>query len=236
MPTLHLVGTPLDDKTPFSAEAKSLLASCDLIIGESRLRSQRLLRLNALPENYAFLDSISPTDQTWLESRLQEVSKKRDGKVALFSDGGMPALFDPGREVLHRALSLGYDVRTLGGQTSWSTACAVSGFLPPFLIYGFLPREKQERLAALKELVPQAHTLVFLETPYRWKLLLEQLIQVFGANASAFVAWNIAGDTESYWWGTLQEIQKRAEREGLDRGNFVFLLPKPEKSPTRPRR
>jgi len=219
--TLWLVGTPLDESQPLSVEAVKCLQSVEGVIGENRGQLDRYLR--SVPKPHAFeivyLDPARPEEEkTWQEW-------VRSGKsLALFSDTGMPCLFDPGVEILEAARRAGYTIRCVPSATSWGTAAAVSGYEPPFLIVGFPPRKTEDRTKAFQDLRKRNESLVLLETPYRFPLLLTDLATHFPAERKVFLAWDIARPTEKYWWGTVQALSAYAESQGLKKGEFILII------------
>lgn len=223
-PVLYLVGTPLQESLPLNLKAREVLKSSPIIIGESRRQiDRRLKESGATPAEVFALDHLNPQVEKFIKGALKKgVSDKHS--VALFSDCGMPVLFDPGAEVLRWARELGYEVHTVAGATSWSTACAASGFSPPFTIRGFLPQKKEERVKAWRELSLQRSHSVLLETPYRFRLLLEEASKALGKTRPAFLAWEIESKDECLVWGTLAEIEKWAETHGHTKGEFILIL------------
>ncbi|MBI1861679.1 MAG: hypothetical protein HYR96_12250 [Deltaproteobacteria bacterium] len=216
--TLWIIGTPLDDTGTLPAAAVEAIAGCALIVGETRKATMRLLAHSGLrlPEDrFLFLDHEPPKKE--IVSQL----KGATGNVALLSDTGMPILFDPGADVLEAARAIGFAIRTLPAATSWGTACALSGFAPPFLIHGFLPQKAPDRLAALQNIKPLKLNVVLLDTPYRFQTLLEESIKVFGGKQEAFLAWEIARAGEWYGWGTVNELAKAPLPK---KGEFILIL------------
>lgn len=222
-PCLYLVGTPLSENAPLSESAIAVLNQCDAIIGESRPVLDRYLKGQDLKAERFHLDPPRKDEMELLWGTLQRISEI-GGVAALLSDVGMPVLFDPGFEVLEKCRKLGFLVRTVPSPTSWATACAVSGWSPPFLIQGFLDRDNAIRAKELKSLKASTAHLVLMETPYRFRKFLEQITKTFGDKRQAFLAWEIAKSGETYVWGTLSEISRYAEQNNLEKGEFVLLL------------
>jgi 16S rRNA (cytidine1402-2'-O)-methyltransferase len=222
--TLICIGTPLDEGAPLCKKAVEALEACDLIVGESRAVTSRLLKQAKLKENHSlfFLDNIRDLDRKDLENALTQ-GKKSGLKAGLLSDTGMPILFDPGAEVLRSCVSLGYRIRSTEGATSWGSACALSGMEPPFWVEGFLPRDTEERTRRIKDLRAISANIVLLETPYRFQAFLKQLLPEFSARES-FLAWEITKDTEQLLYGSLDQIAKSAQRLGLEKGEFILIL------------
>src|SRR6185503_16590664 len=88
----------------------------------------------------------------------QLVERLRAGEdVALISEAGTPAVSDPGRRLVARAVAEGFVVVPVPGASAALAALTASG-LPTgeFLFVGFLPREsgaRREKLGALRSLL-----------------------------------------------------------------------------------
>jgi 16S rRNA (cytidine1402-2'-O)-methyltransferase len=224
-PILDIVGTPLDEQAPLSARASQRLREAVLLVGESRKVAMRYVsQVEGCREKPIFLlDPPRPAEMTALYEALESLSRQ-GGSAALFSDCGMPILFDPGAEVLQRCRKLGFRIRSNGTETSWGTACALSGFDLPFLIAGFPPREAAERMKTLSLWSRQSAACVLMDTPYRFRALVQHACETFSPTREAFLAWELAKETESLWWGRIGELEPVAQRNGWDKGEFVLIL------------
>lgn len=222
-PVLTILGLPLADGQPISDEAKRALSKADLVIGESRKRA--LAVLAQAPEGrgkslYLLDESSRPEDKDW-QPEVTKVAKLK-GNVVLFSDTGMPLLFDPGIAVLEACRTLGFEIRSFSGATSWGSAAALSGWLPPFMVVGFPPR--QNRPAFWKGLSQlQAHC-VLMERPYSFLAFLKECGEVFGKSRQAFLAWELDSMEQRLLWGSLSEIEKKAASFGTKKGEFVLVV------------
>ena len=220
---LLIVGSPLNDLSPLSPETIDDIQACRLIIGESRKRTLSLLAKSGIRlglESFIFLDH--PDFQS-LKQIIRDIAKG-GGNIALLSDSGMPILFDPGKEVLELCKQLGFAIRTRPTATSWSTACAVSGFSTPFLIHDFLPQKTPDRAKILTSLKNREENIVLLETPYRFQLILKEAIDTFGKDRQAFIAWQIACIDEWYGWGTLSSLLEISVKTLPKKGEFVLII------------
>ena len=215
------MGTPLNEDLYLSPEAIACLKSVEVVIGENRKQLHRYLR--SIPEPRPFqmiyLDPERPEEVEAWRTALKERKV-----TALLLDTGMPCLFDPGVEILRFARKEGFTIRSCPSATSWGTAAAVSGFAPPFTLVGFPPRKTEDREQAWKKLSKTTGNLVLLETPYRFPLLLDELPRYFPASREVFLAWEIARPTEHFWWGSLSELPKWAEKNALKKGEFILIL------------
>lgn len=225
---LWLVGVPLTDSEVPSQAALSAIAAANLWIGESRRRVDWFLRKAQVtpdPDALFHLDPLPPPEEKALKARLKEMGSK-GGNVVLFSDTGMPVLFDPGSWILETCRALGFQVRTVAGPCSWSTACVISGYKPPFWIEGFLPRENEQRGARLKTLATTAAHIVLLDTPYRFLKLVEECSTQLKADRELFLAWEIGSQNEKYFWGDARGLQQFASKHNLSKGEFILIVKK----------
>ncbi len=221
---LTIIGTPLDDRSTLPKDSLATLEHARIIFAESRKPTLSLLAKSGLRlplDRFVFLDPVPRTRE--LEISLNGAFENGDS-VCLMSDTGMPILFDPGVVVLEIARRLGFQIRTLPTATSWATACAVSGFLPPFLIHGFLPQKSPDRLQQLRSLRPLGQHTVLMDAPYRFRTLVQEVGEVFGNQQPVFLAWEIAKPGERYFWEMLGSLLAIAERELPKKGEFILIL------------
>lgn len=215
---------PLTDGAEIGAAAKEVLSQAMVVVGESRKVAFPYLKQAPEPagREVFLLDPPRNDERELLFERLQ-VAKARGETVALFSDTGMPMLFDPGEEVYRHCRELGFRIRSVPAATSWGTAAALSGYSPPFHVVGFLPRDEAEREALLHRLKEDSSALVLLETPYRMSLLLKQLAR-WAPHREGFLAWEIGKPEERYLWASLAKLPAVAESQGLVKGEFIVIV------------
>ena len=101
--------------------------------------------------------------------------------VGLLSEAGLPALADPGAELVAAAHAAGVPVRSLAGASAISLALAASGMNgQSFAFVGYVPVQADERAARIRELEAisrrQRQTQLLIETPYRNAALLDALV------------------------------------------------------------
>ena len=176
MGNLYLVATPIGNLEDISARAMRILREVRLIAAEDTRHTRKLLA------HYDIHTRLTSYHQHSQASRLEQIlSELAEGDVALVSDAGTPALNDPGYELVCAALERGFTVSTIPGPCAPIAALVVSG-LPTdqFSYYGYLPHKASERRRMLREIVASPQTLVFLETPHRLRLALQDLQEVLG--------------------------------------------------------
>lgn len=102
--------------------------------------------------------------------------------LGLISEAGLPAVADPGAELVRAAHEAKLPVQVLAGPSSLALAVAASGLNgQSFAFVGYLPVEGPERTRTVREL--EAHsrrwrqTQLVIETPYRNPALCEALVR-----------------------------------------------------------
>jgi 16S rRNA (cytidine1402-2'-O)-methyltransferase len=102
--------------------------------------------------------------------------------IGLISEAGLPAVADPGADLVAAAHALNIPVDVHSGPTSLLMALAASGLNgQSFAFVGYLPVEAAARAARIKELEAlsrrEGQTQIAIETPYRNNALLQALAQ-----------------------------------------------------------
>ena len=101
--------------------------------------------------------------------------------LGLLSEAGLPAVADPGAELVACAHAAGLVVQVLAGPSSILMALAASGLNGQnFAFVGYLPQEAAARAARIRELEAwsrrHAQTQICIETPYRNAALFAALV------------------------------------------------------------
>jgi 16S rRNA (cytidine1402-2'-O)-methyltransferase len=184
-------------------------------------------------ENSIFvIEDLKPGRRRWLQFKLPRESVDRfvlynehtasvvakellgqlqSGKnVFLMSDGGLPAFYDPGVELVKMCHQHHIRVTSTPFFNSVVLALALSGFNHrKFWFEGFLPLDGNERIIVLKKLLTQKHTSILMDTPYRLKRVLEELLESWASNTTSkkiFVAMDLNSETEELRLGTPKEL------------------------------
>ncbi len=100
--------------------------------------------------------------------------------IGILSEAGLPAIADPGSEVVKYAHAHGVRVVPLAGSSSIFLALMASGFDGQnFQFNGYLPIDARERMMALKDMEIRSRraSQIFMEAPYRNNQFLEFLIK-----------------------------------------------------------
>jgi 16S rRNA (cytidine1402-2'-O)-methyltransferase len=122
--------------------------------------------------------------------------------AGLISEAGVPAVADPGANLVRLAHAHGIRVRPLVGPSSLLLAVMASGLNgQSFAFNGYLPTDAGLRIKRLKALEERSRaerqTQLFIETPYRNGALLEAVVTACHPNTLICVATDLSLQTES---------------------------------------
>lgn len=140
------------------------------------------------------------TDASALPGLLAPIRAGRN--AGLISEAGVPAVADPGANLVRLAHESGIKVRPLVGPSSLLLAVMASGLNgQSFAFNGYLPTDatqRSNRIRALEERSrKEKQTQLFIETPYRNSALLEALASTCHANTLVCVATDLSLPGES---------------------------------------
>lgn len=118
------------------------------------------------------------TDQQ-IERYLADIQSSLN--ACLLTDGGSPAISDPGARLCDLCLKAGVPVDSIPGPSAVTDALAISGFFAQrFCFLGFLGRKPGAIKAELMAFADSPFTLVLFESPYRIEALLHSAHEVLG--------------------------------------------------------
>lgn len=175
--TLYLVGTPIGNLSDISERAKKVLSEVDFVAAEDTRESGRLLSCYGIRKPLvSYFEHNKREKGEYIAERIQNGES-----CALITDAGMPAISDPGEDIVRLCAEKGIRVSVIPGPCACVSALALSG-LPTakFLFEGFLPVGKSERRNALADLKDQTRTIIFYEAPHKLQRTLEDLFEAFG--------------------------------------------------------
>ncbi|MGN0519511.1 MAG: 16S rRNA (cytidine(1402)-2'-O)-methyltransferase, partial [Candidatus Fimenecus sp.] len=139
---LYVVGTPIGNLSDFSPRALETLEKCDFIAAEDTRVTLKLLNRFEIKK-----PMISYYEHNRRERGEMILARLLGGEnCALVTDAGMPAISDPGEDLVALCHAHGVKVESVPGPTAFATAVAVSG-LPSgrFTFEGFLSVNKPSR-------------------------------------------------------------------------------------------
>ena len=162
--TLYLVGTPIGNLGDLSVRALETLRSADFIAAEDTRVTAKLLNHFEIKK-----PCVSYYEHNKYASGEKIVARLLAGETcALVTDAGMPAISDPGEDIVRQCAEQGIDVQVIPGPCAAIAALAVSG-LPTqqFCFEGFLAVSGKTRREHLERLRGETRTMIFYEAPHK---------------------------------------------------------------------
>ncbi len=184
MSKLYVVGTPIGNLGDFSPRAVETLSECDFIAAEDTRVTLKLLNHFGIKKNM-----VSYFEHNRRERGEMIVSRILSGEsCALVTDAGMPAISDPGEDLVRLCHENGIKVESVPGPCAFTTALALSG-MPSgrFTFEGFLSVNKPSRREHLDSLKNETRTMLFYEAPHKLGATLKDMFTAFGDREIAIV-------------------------------------------------
>lgn len=182
--TLYIVGTPIGNLGDISPRALETLEEVDFIAAEDTRVTLKLL--NHFEIKKPLISYFEHNRREKGEIIADRISAGES--CAIVTDAGMPAVSDPGEDLVALCHERGLAVRAVPGPTAFATAVALSG-LPTgrFTFEGFLSVNKNARKEHLKEIADEKRTMVFYEAPHKLSQTLKDLYSALGQRRIAIV-------------------------------------------------
>ena len=218
--TLYLVGTPIGNMADLSERAKKVLSEVDFIAAEDTRNSYKLLSLIGVQKE---LVSYHEHNKKSAGERL--VARLLAGEsCALITDAGMPAISDPGEDLVRLCAESGVTVSCVPGPSAVVSALAMSA-LPTrkFAFEGFLSAKASERKRELEEVKQEHRTLVFYEAPHKLRATLSDMCEILGGERKISLCREITKLNEEVVRLTLDKAVVYYEANE-PRGEFVIIV------------
>ena len=219
MAGIYVVGTPIGNLGDISPRAAETLGSADFIAAEDTRVTLKLLSHLGLRKPL-----VSYYEHNKAESGRAILGRLLAGEsCALVTDAGMPAISDPGEDLVRLCGENGVEVRVVPGPSAVISALALSG-LPTgrFTFEGFLSVNKSARFEHLDSLRGERRTMVFYEAPHKLSDTLRDMLEVLGDRKIALCR-EITKLHEETLRTTLSEAAAFYS-ENPPKGEFVLVL------------
>ena len=214
---LYLCATPIGNLEDMTFRAIRILREVDLIAAEDTRRTRKLLAHFDIHTPMIRFDENCKTEVA--EKILQRLQAGES--VAVVSDAGLPAISDPGADLVRLAIDAGINVCPIPGANAALSALICSGLdTTRFLFAGFPPKTQKNRREFLQKLSTVEETVIFYEAPHRLKNFLAELTEVFGERR-AVLARELTKIHEEFLRGTISELIEQLDEV---RGEFVIVV------------
>ena len=218
--TLYLVPTPIGNLGDISPRMAETMAQADFIAAEDTRVSIKLLNHLGIKK-----PMVSYHRHNTESGGQAVISRLMAGEnCALVTDAGMPAISDPGEELVAECAQLGIPVVVIPGPCALVAALAASGQpTGRFTFEGFLPMNKKNRKAHLDSLRNEERTMIFYEAPHKLSATLSDLAGAFGAERPISLCRELSKLHEEIIRTTLGEAVERYADQ-LPKGEFVLVV------------
>lgn len=228
---LYLIPSPLGENDPEEVIPVPVLKSLGnfrtFVVEEVRTARRYLSKagLRGKIGDLEFHELNEHTDEAIIEGYIRLFDGGND--VALISEAGLPAVADPGAQLVALAHRHGIEVVPCVGPSSLMMALMASGLNgQSFAFCGYIPAKTDERRSRLKTLEKVSaqlrQTQILIETPYRNDSLFADILSVCGASTRVCVACNIT--MPDAYIKTMKVAQWKKEGLVIGKRPCVFLL------------
>ena len=217
---LYVVATPIGNLQDLTPRAAATFGSVDFIAAEdTRVTLKLLNHLGLKKPLVSYYEHNSKEKGQYILDRIAAGES-----CALCSDAGMPAISDPGEEIVRDALAQGIPVVPVPAASACVTALAVSGQdTSRFVFEGFLPVAAKPRKQRLESLAGETRTMIFYEAPHKLRSTLEDLEKTFGGQRSITLTRELTKLHEEIRKTTLAEACAYYQ-ENAPRGEYVLVV------------
>ncbi|MEM9157304.1 MAG: 16S rRNA (cytidine(1402)-2'-O)-methyltransferase [Cyanobacteria bacterium P01_F01_bin.33] len=218
--TLYLVGTPIGNLEDITLRSLRVLQQVDWIAAEDTRRTGQLLKHFQIGTR-----TLSYHEHNRAQRIPDLIAKlQADAAIALVTDAGMPAISDPGEDLVRACIAAEISVVPIPGPTAFVTALVAAG-LPTdrFMFEGFLPTQASVRHARIAEISARGMTTVLYEAPHRLLKTLEDLSHAIPRDRPIVLARELTKKYEEFWRGSLQEAIARVKVHP-PRGEFAIAI------------
>ena len=216
---LYIVGTPIGNLLDMSPRAIETMNNCDFIAAEdTRVTVKLLNHFNIKKPMISYYRHNTEANGKVIIDKILSGEN-----CVLVSDAGMPAISDPGEQLVQDCADLGIDVYVVPGPSAVVAALAVSG-LPTgrFAFEGFLSMNKKRRMEHLESIKEEKRTIIFYEAPHKLKSTLDDLYSTIGDRKISIVR-ELTKVHEEVLRFSLSEAIKYYENIN-PRGEFVLVI------------
>ena len=175
--TLYLVATPIGNLADLSERALKVLSEVDFVAAEDTRNSGLLLSRFGISKPF-----VSYYEHNKRERGEYIVSRLKAGEsCALVTDAGMPAISDPGEDIVRLCAEVGVPVTAVPGCCAAVTALALSALTTGrFAFEGFITTNRHDRRERLTALKYEERTMIFYEAPHKLRQTLDDILEFMG--------------------------------------------------------
>lgn len=218
--TLYLVTTPIGNLSDLSERAKKVLSEVDFIGAEDTRNTLKLLTCFDIHK-----EIVSYHEHNKASAGPKIVARLLSGEsCALVTDAGMPAISDPGEDLVRLCAEADIRVLVVPGPCACVSALSLSALSSRrFAFEGFLPAKASERRRVLEKIKYDDRTLIFYEAPHKLIATLRDMVDVFGEERKISLCRELTKKNEETMRTTLRDACLFYETNE-PRGEYVLVL------------
>lgn len=231
---LYLIPTTLGDTEPLEVlplSVKKIIEEVDTFIVENEKTARRFIKRIAPKKSQPSLTILNLDKYTEeIEVKFYLDTCENGESVGLLSEAGVPAVADPGAQVVKLAHEKGIRVIPLVGPSSIILAMMASGLNGQnFAFNGYLPIDDNDRKKAIKNLErlskEKNQSQIFIETPYRNEKMFSNLKSILTPSTLLCVACDITLNTEYIKTFTAKDWKDEVQPD-LHKRPTIFIIHK----------
>ena len=230
---LYLIPTTLGDNEPLLVlplSVKKVIEELDYFIVENQKTARKFIKKITPKKSQPslILKSIDKYADSLEVSTYLDVCEN-GVSVGLLSEAGVPAIADPGAEVVKLAHQKNIQVVPLVGPSSIILAMMSSGMNgQSFTFNGYLPIDVSERKKAIKQLerlsFEKNQSQIFIETPYRNDKMFADLVASLSPKTDLCIAADITLESEFIKTYTIEKWKNKVP--DLKKIPAIFIIHK----------
>jgi 16S rRNA (cytidine1402-2'-O)-methyltransferase len=231
-PVLYLIPSTLGDTIPqevISPKALQILKALDHFIVEEERTARRFLIKAGIDKPVDSLTFFILNEHTGKDKLASFFDHSGNLDLGLLSEAGVPAVADPGTDLIRMAHRKGFKVVPLVGPSSVLLAVMASGLNgQQFAFNGYLPVKTNDRIARIRFLekrsLQEKQSQVFIEAPYRNNQLMQSILENCSPETWVCIASNLTLENE--WISTRPVAEWKKEIPDLNKQPTVFIMQK----------
>jgi 16S rRNA (cytidine1402-2'-O)-methyltransferase len=195
---------------------------------ENEKTTRRYLRKNGYSKSFNEVIML-PLNEHTTEAEIGNYQNYllNNTDCGLMSEAGVPAVADPGHSMIRKAHENNIRVIPLVGPSAIILALMASGLNgQSFCFNGYVPVKQPARnktiLTAEQNLIQHKNTQIFIETPYRNNLMINDILHVCNPSTLLCIAADLTGKNEYIETRRIGEWRKR--QPSLEKIPAIFLI------------
>ena len=230
--TLFIIPTSIEqheDVTFLLDEQKKQLSNIKYFIVESEKVARKSIKAFGLRTKIQLVTLFKHNNKTTSNDLKEYFDPIYNGNnMGLLSDSGSPCIADPGCKIVEYAHLNNIRVNPLVGPSSIILSLMASGFNgQKFKFHGYIPIDKNNKEAYIKKMMlsikEESETQIFIETPYRNQILLNELIRILDEEIRLCLAINLTSSKEKILCDSIKNWRLKKNID-IDKQVCIFLV------------